>query len=553
MLKPRIKILLLFVLLNSTINAQDLSRVEGELIVQLYGNNKPESLLQRMETATGLQLEISKPLSNRFNIWLITFDETTGLSEKLLSTINTDKAVANAQFNHYTAERVIPNDPLFSEQWNMFNDGTTGGIADSDVDADLAWNITTGGVTAFGDTIVVALIGEGADLLHEDLDYWVNRNEIPLNLIDDDGNGYVDDYNGWNSTDNNGVIPETNHGTHVGGIAGAIGNNGIGVTGINWQLKIMPVENDDTEAETVISYSYVYEMRELYDATNGEKGAFIVATNASFGVDFGNPVDYPIWCAMYDSLGKIGILNTGATANMNVNVDIVFDMPTACPSEYLVTVTKTDIADNLLAAAYGATTIDLGAPGAFVYSTISGNLYGLLSGTSMSAPHVTGTIALMFAAACPEFLTAYAADPGAMIVLLKNYIIDGVDNVSDLNGITVSSGRLNVNNSINLFLNQGYCGLAVDDLLNEQFSFEVFPNPVNEILFINTNEGYAGEILIEIYNETAQLVYAVKTDNSTLKISGIPVHNFAEGLYFVNAINGETGSRNSSKVIIQHD
>lgn len=537
--------------MQSAVIAQDLSRVQGELIVQLFGNSNPQSLVQRIETTTGFQMEIAKPVSKRFNIWLLTFDESTTTAAKLLSAINSDNYVANAQFNHYTAERVTPNDPLYANQWNMFNDGT-GGIADSDVDAELAWDITTGGVTAFGDTIVIALIGDGGDLNHEDLDYWVNRNEIPLNLIDDDGNGYIDDYNGWNSTDNNGIIPATVHGTHVGGIAGAIGNNGIGVTGINWHLKIMPIENDDSEAEAVTSYSYAYEMRELYDATNGEKGAYIVATNASFGVNFGNPVDYPIWCAMYDSLGKIGILNTGATANMAVNVDIVYDMPTACPSEYLVTVTNTDKADNLLGAGYGAISIDLGAPGTFVYSTIDPNGYGLLSGTSMSAPHVAGTIALLFSAACPEFLDAYATDPAAMIVLLKNYIIDGVDNVPDLNGITVSSGRLNVYNTLNRFLTQGFCGLSVDDLIHQN-NLQLFPNPANEILFLDLTEQFTGDIIISIYNETAQLVYTIKTNSAALTISGIPVKDFAEGLYFVNATNAETGNSNSSKFIIQHD
>jgi len=540
-------------LLSGALFAQNAQRIPGEIIVQLFKDASVENVITKINSDNGLQLTKNKTLSERLNIYAIKFDEEIIDEEKVYNLFFTHPLVANVQFNHITSQRSLPDDPLFYQQWNMFNDGTTGGLEDSDIDAELAWDITTGGLTATGDTIVVALVGEGAEFDHEDLNYWKNYNEIPLNLIDDDGNGFIDDYDGWNSTDTNGIVPDNRfHGSHVAGIIGAKGNNGIGVTGINWDVKILPVYNISNEADAVASYSYVFVMRELYDQTDGTKGAFIVATNSSFGVDFGNPDSFPIWCAMYDSLGTLGILSVGATANFTANIDVILDIPTACPSNHLITVTNTDKADNLFIAAYGANSIDLGAPGQLVYSTQLDNLYGFQSGTSMSAPHVAGTIALLFSATCEKFMLDYKYDPSSMALLVKDYILNGVDFVEDLNGITVSNGRLNAFHALNNLVETGYCSdnIIVDQ--NAPFVFNCFPNPVTQKLFISSNNTFKESILLNIFNEIGQLVYSDIFSNPSDLSTGLSVESFSDGLYFLR-IN-ELNSRNyfTSSFIIQH-
>jgi subtilisin family serine protease len=297
---------------------------------------------------------------------------------------------------------------------------------------------------------VVAVVDIGFDLNHEDLDLWKNYEEIPGNGIDDDQNGYIDDYDGWNATLHNGEILTAEHGAHISGIIGAVGNNGIGVTGVNWNVKVMPVNSPTgIESGIVEAYGYILEMRARYNETNGQHGAFVVATNASFGVNQGDPDDYPLWGAMYDSLGHYGVLNTGATANVNWNIDIVGDVPTAFPSNFLITVTNTTNEDvKFSPAAWGPTTIDLGAPGYSIKSSTLDNTYWYLTGTSMATPHVTGAISLMFATADAGFIQEYKNNPEGKILEIKDYILQTADVISSLDGLTVTGGRLNVYKAI---------------------------------------------------------------------------------------------------------
>ncbi len=531
-----------------TVSAQSENRMDGELIVQLFAGASIESVLQQINPSQEIIPESIQPISKRLNIWLLSFDPATSNMEDLKERMNRHTSVANVQFNHTGQFRVTPNDTEYGSQWNMFNDGTGGGILDADIDGAEAWDLATGGVTNLGDTIVIAIVDDGFFLNHEDLSFFKNYNEIPGNLIDDDGNGYVDDYDGWNSVDMNGEIPSFNHGTHVSGIAGAIGNNGIGVAGVNWNVKILPVRCQVIESQVIASYSYIFEMRELYDETNGEKGAFVVSTNSSFGIDFVFPDDYPVWCAMYDSLGQLGILSAAATNNSLTNIDVVGDMPTGCTSDYLISVTNTDKADNLKAA-YGAINVDLGAPGSLIESTFPGNTYGVQTGTSMASPHVAGVVALLFDAACDKFLNDYDFNPPSMSLLLKEYILSGVDPIEDLGGVCVSNGRLNAYNSINLLLG-GYCETGIIENDPQQNDFLIFPNPANDFIFIENNSGTQNSFILEITDGTGRTIYK-NTELQNLT-SGIPSAEFPNGFYSIQIINAEENIFFTTGFIIQH-
>ena len=418
--------------------------VENEFIIWLEKGVDASSFA--IESNAGITPK--RMLSERLNIWLFETDDKAESHEAKLDRLWKHPDVRVIQNNHTNIQlrESIPDDPYYGQQW-----------APAIMQLPQAWETyTTGGVTATGDTIVVAVIDGGVYLNHEDLSLWKNRHEIPNNGIDDDNNGYVDDYDGWNAYYHNGNVGSDSHGTHVAGIIGAIGNNGTGVCGVNWNVKVMPVcGSSGNESIVVEAYSYVLEMRARYNETNGAEGAFVVATNSSFGVDYGNPDNYPIWCSMYDEMGNVGILSCGAGPNMNVNVDIVGDVPSTCPGDYLIGVTNTTSADvKYTSAGYGIDNIDIGAPGTSIYSAIPNNGYGFKTGTSMATPQVTGTIALMYAAMSEEMMQACKNDPANFSLSVKQSLFDGADYLPSLDGLVAEGRRLNAYGAIERMLDE---------------------------------------------------------------------------------------------------
>ncbi len=455
-------------MLTFCLHAQRLDHVQGEVIIQLNSEvSSPASMLRNYATYRGRngKIKTKKCLSEPMNIWQLEFDFATIHEGEFLADLRKDKLIQNAQFNHFLSPRATPNDTIFNQQWQYINSLALGGNPEADLDADLAWDITTGGVTVNGDTIVLAALDDGVDLNHEDWgnNLWRNHGEIPDNGIDDDLNGYIDDVNGWNPTANSGAIGGgAQHGTPVMGIMGAKGNNITGVSGVSWDVKVMMVKTDFNadEATLIAGYGYPLALRKMYNETNGAKGAFIVATNASWGTDNGMPEDAPIWCALYDSLGTAGILNCGATANENINVDEVGDLPTTCPSDYLIGVTNVNITgEKENQAGFGRINIDLGAFGEDTYTLKRNNRYGPFGGTSGATPHVTGAIGLLYSAPCNTFGDLVKANPSGAALLVRKYILDGVKPNESLVTITATGGQLNLNNSLQLLIQE--CGTCI--------------------------------------------------------------------------------------------
>ncbi|WP_236975150.1 S8 family serine peptidase [Membranihabitans maritimus] len=436
--------------ISSNIYAQNSGYVPGELIIQTDHSPISEILSSIGGTDRSSSNINKKTILESMGLYTIRFDPEKVDEYQVLNELRNHENIISAQFNHYLSSRRKPNDPLYHEQWSFFNDGSLGGIAGKDISIENAWNITTGGKVGNKYDIVVAVIDDGFNIDHPDLmdNIFINSGEIRNNQKDDDNNGYIDDYKGWNFQTDNDSIDTGNHGNPVAGIIGASGNNDIGISGINWSVRILPLllDYDFTEAGLLASYIYAYKMRKLFNESNGETGAFVAVTNSSWGVSGYFPDEFPVWCNVYDTLNTVGIINCVATDNSIVDVDDAGDLPSLCSSESLIVVTNTDDQDRL-SGGYGPLNVDVAAPAENIY-TLKNQGYGTDAGTSFAAPVASGIVALMYSVPSAILASEIITNPQKTAQTMRQLLLRSYDPISELEGKIQSPGRLNAEKAV---------------------------------------------------------------------------------------------------------
>ncbi|MHB9024070.1 MAG: S8 family peptidase [Armatimonadota bacterium] len=319
---------------------------------------------------------------------------------------------------------LTPNDSRYSSQWGLRK-----------IQAPEAWNTTTGSAG-----VVVGVLDTGVSYTHQDLqnNIWRNPGEVAGNGIDDDGNGYVDDVYGWNFRGGNAnPLDDNGHGSHVAGIIGAVGNNGLGVSGVNWSVKIMALkflgsDGSGSTSGAVSAYNYAIAMK--------KRGVNIRVMNNSWG---GAGYSQALKDAI-DAAGNAGILSASAAGNGNssgigYSIDSTPQYPASYTSPSVIAVAASDSNDNPAKFTnFGTTSVDLAAPGVSVLSTLRGaSSYGYMSGTSMATPFVSGAAALLA-----------AKNPVIFIADIKSTLLSNVDRLTQWTGKVAAGGRLNLAKAI---------------------------------------------------------------------------------------------------------
>jgi serine protease len=403
--------------------------------------------------------------------------------DKALAEYRAEKGVLDAEPDYELTVATVPNNPLFSQQWALNNTGQNGGTPGADIHAEQAWSVTTG-----SPNVVVAVLDTGVDYDHPDLaeNIWINQADIPnywytktnpwsgynkivykweiktaipgiitfrdLNnpvnaglVWKSDGNSLVDagdllrpiseggweqpgkpnDIIGWNFvSNNNNPMDDNGHGTNVAGILGAVGNNGTGIAGVDWNVQIMPVKFIGADGYGSVS--------DFIEALNYavEHGAKI--TNNSWE---GAPYSQALYDAFLNAQ-EHGVISVVAAGNEGTNNDITPDYPASLSQDLnsVVAVAATTNTDQLAPFSnYGPHSVALAAPGVNILSTLPGDKYGAMSGTSMATPEVAGAMALV-----------WGEHPNWSYTQVIDQVLDTTDKLPSLQGKVETGGRLDL-------------------------------------------------------------------------------------------------------------
>jgi parallel beta-helix repeat protein len=374
------------------------------------------------------------------NLYLVEFPGAgiDAVPKGIQALVQESNAVVNAEPNFIgQALDTLPTDAMFSGQWALQNTGQNGGTAGADIHAPGAWDISRGNTN-----VLVAVLDTGIDYNHPDLaaNIWINPGEagiLSTNALDDDGNGYTNDFRGWNfvSTTNN-AMDGNGHGTHCAGIIGAVGNNGLGVAGVCWNVSLVGLEvigggEDVPLAETIEAIDYA-----------GKIGARVLSISLGWR-DYSTNLFTTI-----QSAATKNILVVAAAGNDGCNNDRITSSGPIYPASYsnanIIAVASSTHNDELsYFSNYGSNSVDIVAPGSDIFScwpsnlTSDGRAYLEKSGTSMACPYVAGCAALLL-----------AHNPSLTFAEVKSALMNSVDTNAAFAGKVVSNGRLNVNRAI---------------------------------------------------------------------------------------------------------